>query len=100
MANLSELIAQKEALDRQIDQVRTQARTEAISRVRELMSSHGLTLADVSVQRVKASTRVGSTVAPKYRDPMTGATWTGRGLKPKWLSAQLAEGKSLEDFRI
>jgi DNA-binding protein H-NS len=32
---------------------------------------------------------------PKYRDPDSGATWTGSGRTPKWL-----EGKNHEDFLI
>lgn len=36
----------------------------------------------------------------KYRDPMTGQTWTGRGLKPKWLAVALEQGKSLADFQV
>jgi DNA-binding protein H-NS len=40
------------------------------------------------------------TVAPKYRDPETGATWAGRGLKPRWLTAAMKSGKSLEHFAI
>jgi DNA-binding protein H-NS len=39
-------------------------------------------------------------VAPKYRDPETGATWAGRGLKPRWLTAAMKSGKSLEAFAI
>jgi DNA-binding protein H-NS len=39
-------------------------------------------------------------VAPKYRDQATGQTWSGRGLKPKWLVAALAAGRSLDEFRI
>jgi DNA-binding protein H-NS len=39
-------------------------------------------------------------VAPKYRDPETGATWAGRGLKPRWLTAAIKSGKSLESFAI
>jgi DNA-binding protein H-NS len=39
-------------------------------------------------------------VAPKYRDPETGATWAGRGLKPRWLTAAIKSGKSLEHFAI
>ena len=41
----------------------------------------------------------GKKVAPKYRGP-GGETWTGRGLKPKWLAAALKDGKKLEDFLI
>lgn len=36
----------------------------------------------------------------KYRDPMTGSTWTGRGLKPAWLRAALEQGKTLADFEL
>ena len=36
---------------------------------------------------------------PKYRDPVTGNTWTGRGKKPRWLTDQLDAGKSLDDFK-
>ena len=41
-----------------------------------------------------------SIVAPKYRDSATGITWTGRGKQPKWLSAAISGGKTLEDFKI
>ena len=36
----------------------------------------------------------------QYRDPASGQTWAGRGLKPKWLSTQLEQGKSLADFAV
>jgi DNA-binding protein H-NS len=38
-------------------------------------------------------------IAPKYRGP-DGSTWTGRGMKPRWLSSALEGGKKLEDFLI
>jgi DNA-binding protein H-NS len=34
-------------------------------------------------------------VAPKYRDPATGETWTGRGKAPKWI-----EGKNRSSYAI
>lgn len=49
------------------------------------------------------STRVhplkGVKVAPRYRGP-GGETWSGRGLRPKWLSALVEQGHSPEDFKI
>lgn len=36
----------------------------------------------------------------KYRDPATGSTWTGRGLKPAWLVHALNSGGSLNDFLV
>jgi DNA-binding protein H-NS len=38
-------------------------------------------------------------VAAKYRGP-NGETWSGRGLKPKWMAALITEGKTKEDFLI
>jgi len=99
--SLSDLIAQKEALERQIREAQSSAKAEAIAKVKELMSQHGLTAADlVETPAKKNGVKAGSKVAPKYRDPATGSTWTGRGLKPKWLATALADGKSLEDFAI
>jgi DNA-binding protein H-NS len=40
-------------------------------------------------------------VAPKYRNPENPAeTWTGRGLRPRWLAAAMKSGKKLTDFQI
>jgi DNA-binding protein H-NS len=40
-------------------------------------------------------------VAPKYRNPDNSSeTWAGRGLKPRWLTAAIKEGKKIEDFAI
>jgi DNA-binding protein H-NS len=51
----------------------------------------------------KAATRGKSTgkVAPKYRNPDNPKeTWTGRGMQPRWLAAQVRRGKSPTDFLI
>jgi DNA-binding protein H-NS len=48
----------------------------------------------------KGSVQKGVKVQPKYRHPETGATWAGRGMAPKWLAAELAKGRKLEDFLI
>jgi DNA-binding protein H-NS len=38
---------------------------------------------------------------PKYRNPAEPfETWAGRGMKPRWLTAQLKSGKKIDDFRI
>jgi DNA-binding protein H-NS len=40
-------------------------------------------------------------VHPKYFNPENPSqTWSGRGLRPRWLSGQLSGGKSIEDLRI
>ena len=40
-------------------------------------------------------------VAAKYQNPANAKeTWTGRGKQPRWLAAETAKGKKLEDFLI
>jgi DNA-binding protein H-NS len=96
MTTLQELIAQKEALERQIAEAERQGKADGIAKVRALMTEHGLTVADLSEGRASGkSTGKGQKVAPKYRDPESGKTWTGRGVAPKWIA-----GKDREAFRI
>lgn len=45
--------------------------------------------------------RVLGKVAPKYRNPANAKeTWAGRGKQPKWLAAETAKGRKLEEFLI
>lgn len=40
-------------------------------------------------------------VFPKYRNPaMPHETWSGRGKQPRWLSAALDAGHSIEEYAI
>lgn len=99
--SLSELLAQKAALEQQILEVQREERAQAIAQVRALMSQYGLTLADIGARASAAPRKAGgTTVAPKFRHPATGETWSGRGLQPKWLKAALAGGAQLDDFRV
>lgn len=99
---LQDLISQRDALSRQIESAKNAARNDAILRVQRLMAEHGLTAADlVGKTTPKTGSTVGRPVAPKYRDPLSGVTWSGRGLKPRWLAEALRDGtKSLSDFAI
>jgi DNA-binding protein H-NS len=39
-------------------------------------------------------------VLPKYRNPKTFETWSGRGKRPRWLVAAMKSGHKIEEFRI
>ena len=101
MATLQELLAEQQKLEQKIALLKAGARADAIAKVRQLMSEHGLTAHDLSAKPEKQSKNgARQKVAPKYRNQATGDTWSGRGLKPKWLSTALAEGKNMSDFAI
>ena len=101
MASLKELIAQREAIDREIELTSKKEREDALSRVRELMAEYGLTSSDLSSRGApKGRAAKGKKVAAKFRDATTGDSWSGRGLQPKWLKAALANGRKLTDFAL
>lgn len=84
----ADLIAQRRELDKQIEQARAVALSGAIANVRQLVEEFNLTEADV-FGRKRMETAISAPrrpVAPKYRDPATGATWTGRGKPPAWIA--------------
>jgi DNA-binding protein H-NS len=102
MSTLQELLAQKEALERQIEQTKKQQRGEAVNKVRALMAEYGLSLADLGAKAPAKGKSAGTSgkVPAKYRNASTGESWSGRGLQPRWLKAALASGKKLGDFAL
>jgi len=86
-----ELLQQREALEQAIESARQREMSQAMQKVREIIAEFGLTVQDVfpSGRSAKASgSKPVNKVAPKYRDPVTGQTWTGRGKAPKWIDGQ------------
>lgn len=39
-------------------------------------------------------------VVPRYRNPETSETWSGRGKRPRWLVAAMKAGRGMDDFLI
>jgi DNA-binding protein H-NS len=101
MANLTDLLAQRAALEKQIEQTQRDEKQKAISQIKTLMAEYGLSVADLNARTgAKTKGSVGAKVAAKYRNKATGETWSGRGLQPRWLKAALATGKKLTDFSV
>ena len=89
MATYKELLKQQEALALQVEEARKREISDAVTLVRQMVSEFGLTERDVFPSgRKSGGTRAGGKVAPKYRDPATGQTWTGRGKAPKWIDGK------------
>ncbi|MBE7939352.1 MULTISPECIES: H-NS histone family protein [Ramlibacter] len=101
MATVAELLKQKQEIEAQIAAARDAERSDAVRAVRAMVEQHGLSAEDIFGSGRKgrkprgASPSAGTRVAPKYRDPATGQTWSGRGREPAWL-----RGKSRDDFAI
>jgi DNA-binding protein H-NS len=48
----------------------------------------------------RATRRKYPKVRPRYRNPETSETWSGRGKQPRWLVTAMEGGRSLDDLRI
>ncbi|MBK0114035.1 MULTISPECIES: H-NS histone family protein [unclassified Delftia] len=83
--NLTELLATKAALDAEIAKAKKTEATAALRRVQELVTEFGLTSQQVFPLLPAQGKKHG---VAKYKDPATGATWTGRGKPPAWIVGQ------------
>ena len=101
MATIQELQAQLADLERQIAETTKREMADTIARIKAIMDTYGLTLADLSgagERRRRPASGNGTSgpkVAPKYRDPVSGKEWTGRGIAPDWI-----KDKNRDDFLI
>jgi len=105
MSALPDLIAQRDALNKQIEEANKAERAGAIAQAKAIIAEHGLKATDLfGSSRVSSSesgpmrrksSASGKKVAAKYRDPVSGATWAGRGRSPAWLV-----GRNKNDFLI
>jgi DNA-binding protein H-NS len=93
-------------LQAQADALMTRESAAVLKTVHELMERHGLTTADIDAYaggkqratKAVANTKSnGSVAAVKYRDPKSGATWTGHGRAPQWIAAARNRDKYLVD---
>lgn len=63
---------------------------QALETVHQLIAEFGFTAQQVFPWKPEVKK-----VAAKYRDPDTGATWSGRGKPPQWIA-----GKDRQPFEI
>lgn len=96
MTDLQDLMAQRDALDKKITEIRQQERSAALKQALALIADYGLSQQDLfGAARSAQKATPASKVPAKYRDPETGKEWSGRGIAPKWL-----QGKDREQFLI
>jgi len=108
--SVNKRLAKLRAQAAKIEASQSSAKKKAVAKVTALMKKLGVTVADLKTTEKtakkrgpkagKKSSNPGKTIAVKYRHPETGETWSGRGIKPRWLAAEIASGKSVEEFLI
>ncbi|SAK44401.1 DNA-binding protein [Caballeronia hypogeia] len=123
MATLAQLESQIEKLQRRAQALREKESAEVIARIVRMMDECGLTTADLlkaglasgrkrgrpagstNARSVHVKAGGASKLPPKYRDPVSGATWSGHARPPAWIkdapdrSVYLIDGAAKQDTR-
>lgn len=103
MLKYKELLAQAAELTRQAEEARKTEMASVIADIKAKMAEYEITIDDLTPRagtaKKAASGQPRAKVADKYRGN-EGQTWTGRGMKPKWVAAHLEAGGKLEDLLI
>jgi len=104
---VSEYDDQIAALQKQKAEAVAALKAEAVAKIKHEIAVLSLTAADLGFDAVTAEAATEKTskvvaaknkdgkVEPKYIDPVSGKTWTGRGKAPKWI-----DGKDRAPFLI
>ncbi|AJY13686.1 H-NS histone family protein [Burkholderia dolosa] len=97
MSQYAKLKAQIADLQAQADEVRRQEVATVIAEVQRMIAEYGLTAQDLGFAERARRGRPPkkAPLPPKYRDPKSGATWSGRGKPPNWIV-----GKNRDRFLI
>lgn len=111
-----QILKQIETLQLEAEKLRRKELGGVIERIREAVDHYGLTAADLGLGPASPkAAKAPKAVAAKKRKPRkaaktadrtakfrdeAGNTWVGRGKRPDWLRAALANGKTLNDFAV
>ena len=108
MDELELLLQEQVSLQEKIRTLREIKKGEIIASMKLQMKNYGIVISDLvdspeelPKQRrlrnagIKEQVEKKGKHPPKYRDPVTGKTWSGYGKPPNWI-----KGKNFADFRI
>jgi DNA-binding protein H-NS len=118
MATLEQIQTRLKKLQAQADAIIAKRAQGALDQIRELMIKHGLTTRDIEARakarrerarlglangtsgtsgKMKSMGATKGKLPPKYRDPKTGATWSGHARPPAWIKNVKDRSKFLID---
>lgn len=94
MATYKQLTEQLAKVQAQMAAAREKEVAATIEQIKERIAEYGITAEELGFSSKRSTSRKTGGLPPKYRDPKTGATWSGRGRAPAWL------GKRRDKFLI
>jgi DNA-binding protein H-NS len=107
MSTYRDIKVQIAKLEKQAADLYSKEVAAVAAKVRALVDEYGLTAEHLGLKGkaakakgVRKSATAVKPGVPKYRDPASGKTWTGKGKAPGWINEGLKQGKSKDDFLI
>jgi DNA-binding protein H-NS len=78
-----------------------QEKDAVLNEVRAFAKARGYAIEDLLTKEAKTKLPSGNKVKVKYRHPEDQTLeWTGRGRKPKWVEAWIANGGSVDNLLV
>ena len=94
--SVEELQAEREKLDAEIKAKQDAQKASVIAQIKTVVDAYSIPVDDlVEALGGLKSKRKGIKAKQKFRDPASGATWSGRGKEPAWI-----KGQNRNDFLI
>ena len=90
MSQYAELKAQIAKLQEQADEARRKEVTNVIAEIKQKITEFGLSAHDLGFAEAARRGRPPkkAPLPPKYQDPKSGKTWSGRGKPPTWIQGK------------
>jgi len=95
MPSYKQLTAQLEKLHKEVAAAREKEIAEAILDIRAKIAEYDITADELGFAGPRTNGARKRPLPPRYRNPKTGDTWSGRGRAPGWLA-----GKNRDRFLI
>ncbi len=100
MSTYRELQEQIAELQKQAEDARRQEVATVVAGIKAKIAEFGITAEDLGYATKGKGRGKASTAAAKYRDPVSGKQWNGKGRKPGWLADAIANGRDANEFLI
>lgn len=99
--SVSQLRELQQKIPAEIKRRESQEKVNILNEVRAFAKARGYAIEELLGKEAKVKTDSGIKVKVKYRHPETpDLEWTGRGRKPKWVEAWLANGGNLDSLLV
>ena len=99
--SVSQLRDLQQQIPAELKRREAQEKDVILNEVRAFAKARGYAIEDLLAKDVKVKASSGNKVKVKYRHPENAELeWTGRGRKPKWVEAWLANGGSIDNLLV